>query len=91
MKYCIIRKVSLRLPGTDRTVWANVVSENDQMALLFVPKTEADGSNLIVLAQEQAGGVFESVGPLPFEIGSPEVELIGDTFRAFVSVTRSTS
>lgn len=83
MKYCIIRRVSFRMPGTDRSVWANVVSENNHLALLFVPSTQVDGSHLIVLAQEDARGVFESVGSPPFEIGSSEVKLIGNTFRAF--------
>jgi hypothetical protein len=52
------------------------------MALLFVPTTEVHGPNLIVVAQEQAGGVFESVGS-PFEIVSPKVEPVGNALRAF--------
>lgn len=51
------------------------------MALLFVPTTEAHGSHLIVIAQEQAGGVFESLGSA-YRLDSLDVKLIGDTFRA---------
>jgi hypothetical protein len=81
-KYCVIRKVPYRLPGTSRIVWANVLSESNGLSLLLVPKSQTDGAHSIVVAQENLPErVFESVGSPTFEIGSMQVKTIGDKLK----------
>ena len=82
LKYCVIRKVPYRIPGTKRVVWANVVSEGNGLALLLVPKFHADGAHSIVMAEENlTDRIFEPVGFSTFDIGSLEVTTIGETLR----------
>ena len=83
MKYCIIRKVPYRIPGKkSRIVWANVIAENNELALLLVPKTHVEGSHSIALAQQTSlEGVFESVSPSTFEVGTSEVRNLGQTLK----------
>jgi hypothetical protein len=87
VKYCVIRKVPYRIPGKkSRIVWANVIAENNELALLLVPKTHVEGSHSIALAQQNGlEGVFEAISPSTFEIGSTEVKRIGNTLKALRS------
>src|ERR1035437_7285801 len=81
-KYCVIRKVPYRIPGTKRLVWANVISEGTGLVLLLVPKSHADEAHSIVMAEENlTDRILEAVGSTSFDIGSMEVKTIGDTLR----------
>jgi hypothetical protein len=82
-KYSVIRKVPYRIPGTKRLVWANVVSENQGLSLLLVPKSQTDGAHSLVLAEENVfERVFECVGPHTFELETGDIIRIGKTLRA---------
>ncbi len=81
-KYCVIRKVPYRIPGTKRIAWANVVSESNGLTLLLVPKLHKDGEHSIVVAQENlTDRVFDCVAAPTFEIGSFEVKCVGDILK----------
>ena len=70
MKCCLVRKVSFRLPGTNRLVWAIVLSEREGLALLFVRKPDDNYSHSIVIARENvAERIFEisNASGFPFE------------------------
>jgi hypothetical protein len=76
--YCVIRKVPYRIPGTDRIVWANVLSESNGLALLLVPRSQTDGAHSLVFAEENAiERVFESSKSPTFDVGSAAVKEIG--------------
>ena len=82
MKYCIIRKVSFRLPGTDRTVWANVLCESEGLALLLVPRPDRNQPHSIVLAQENVTErVFESLSTHRFDLESEDMVELGQKLR----------
>lgn len=85
-KYCVIRKVPYRIPGTERIVWANVLSQNHGVALLLIPKSQTDGAHLIVFAEENAiERVFESCGSQILELGSTEIKSVGESLKALGS------
>ena len=85
-KYCVIRKVPYRIPGTDRIVWANVLSQNNGVALLLIPKSQTDEAHLIVFAEENAmERVFESCGSSMLELGSTEIKSVGESLKALGS------
>ena len=85
-KYCVIRKVPYRIPGTDRIVWANVLAESNGLALLLIPKSQTEGDHSMVFAEENAPDrTFESVNSPTFEIGSTAVKEIGDILKVLGS------
>ena len=85
-KYYVIRKVAYRIPGTDRIVWANVLSQNNGVALLLIPKSQTDGAHSMVFAEENAmERIFESGGSPILELGFTEIKNVGDCLKALGS------
>lgn len=82
MKYCIIRQVAYRLPGTTRIVWANVLCEREGLTLLHVPQFNNQDSHSLVVAQENAERLFEAVGTHTFGFGTRDMNEIGAKLRA---------
>ena len=83
MKYCIIRKVPFKLPGSkNRILWANVIAESQGVALLIVPKpTTNQPHSLFIAAENIADHVFEAVTEHQFNLESADVMEAGDKLR----------
>jgi hypothetical protein len=82
VKYCIIRKVPFKWPGTTRIVWAHVLAGNEGFFLVLVPKTKSNLPHSIFIAHENiADRVFESIGPFRFDLETEDVTEAGDKLR----------
>lgn len=83
MKYCIIRRVPFKWPGQkSRIVWAHVLAESEGLALVLVPKSVADGSHTIFIAEENvAMRMFVSVSPHRFDLETQDVKEAGERLR----------
>jgi hypothetical protein len=83
MKYTIIRKVPFKLPGSkNRILWANVIAENQGVALLIVPKPATNQPHSLFIATENiADRVFEAVTEHQFNFESADVMEAGDKLR----------
>ena len=83
MKYCIIRRVPFKLPGNKpRIVWANIICENEGLALVLVPQIDTSRPHSIFIAQENVTErVFESVCSHRFDLETPDVMEAGDRLR----------
>lgn len=79
MKMCIVRKVSYRLPKSNRLVWALVLAERQGLTLLFVRKPDAKRSHEIVIATENvAEKVYEAVNTPAFPLEQSDLAGIGE-------------
>lgn len=82
MKYCIIRRVPFKLPGSAKIVWAYVLAENEGLALIHVPKSNDNGPHSIFIAQENAAErVFQAVNPIRFDLETEQMKEAGDRLR----------
>lgn len=63
MEYCVLRKVAYRLPGTNRLVWAVILSEAEGLSLLFVRKPDEKRSHTIALATENVSNHYFEDAP----------------------------
>jgi len=83
VKYCFIRKVPFKTPGKKpRIVWANVLSENEGLALILVPKPDFEKTHSIYVAQEKIDErVFEAVGDFGFNMETEAVMAAADKLR----------
>lgn len=61
MKSVVLRKVTYRLPGKSRPVWAFVLAQSQGLALLFVQRPDDNHSHALAIACEDFAGVFEDV------------------------------
>lgn len=79
----ILRKVSYRLPGTNRLVWAVVLAENEGLSLLFVQKPDGQRSHAIAIAAENVGEhVYEEVKASRFHLENEDLAGIGGKLQA---------
>ncbi len=82
MKYCIIRRVAYKFPGTSRILWANILCEREGLALLLVPKSTDHGSHSLVLARENVSDrLFESEGGNMFDLETNDMGEVGKKLR----------
>ena len=82
MKCCLVRKVSFRLPGTNRLVWAIVLSEREGLALLFVRKPDDNYSHSIVIALENVGErIYEESNASVFSMETRDMIDVGSIFE----------
>jgi hypothetical protein len=83
VKYCIIRKVPFKMPGRkSRILWANVLAENQGLALVIVPKPDKKQPHSIFFATENiTDHVFEAVGTYRFDIETMDVMEAADKLR----------
>lgn len=84
MKFCIIRRVAFKWPGTkSRIVWAHVLAESEGLALVLVSNPHSSQPHSILIAQENfAQHVFESVGPYRFDLGTEDMKEAGAKLRS---------
>ena len=79
----LLKKVTYRLPGTNRLVWAVVLSENEGLALLFVQKPDEKRPSEIVIGSENVGEHFyEEVKTSRFPIELEDLARIGAKIEA---------
>jgi hypothetical protein len=83
VKYCIIRRVPFKWPGQkSRIVWAHVLAESEGLALVLVPKSVADGSHSIFIAQEDiTERIFEPISAYRFDLETQDVKEAGERLR----------
>ncbi len=82
MKCCLVRKVSFRLPGTNRLVWALILSEREGLALLFVRKPDDNYSHSIVIGRENvAERIYEESNASVFSMETRDMIDIGSIFE----------
>ena len=86
MGYAILRKVpyKLKLPAKNQIRWAFVLSQQQGVSLLFVPRqNDKEGSHTIAIAAENVREqVFENVNTIQFDIPSDDVMGIANKLEA---------
>ena len=83
MACCILRKVTYRLPGTDRLVWGVVLAENEGLSLLFVEKSDNHRTHAIAIAVENpVERVYEEAKTSGFQIEQDDLTGIGGKLQA---------
>jgi hypothetical protein len=65
-----------------RIVWAHVLAESEGLALVLVPKSVADGSHSIFIAQEDiTERIFEPISAYRFDLETQDVKEAGERLR----------
>ena len=83
MGYAILQKVPFKLPDRNQVRWAFVLSHQQGLALLFVPRlNDKDGLHTIALATETQQGLFEHVNSGLFPLEHGDLANIGGKLEA---------
>jgi hypothetical protein len=83
MKFCFIKRVPFKTPEPKcRIVWANVIAENQGLALVLVPKANRDGTHTVYFAEENLDErIYQAVTPYCMELENEAVEGAGQKLR----------